>query len=61
MKKWKGIIELTALCLAIAASVLGSTFILNHQFSSDELRVRGFYLMQSGYGADRKQCRLYDV
>lgn len=45
MKKWKGIIELTALCLAIAASVLGSTFILNHQFSSDELRVRGFYLM----------------
>ncbi len=44
MKKWKGIVELSALCMVIVASLFGSTYVLNHQFSIDELRVRGFYM-----------------
>ena len=43
MKRWKGSLEVVALCVAIIASLFVSSHVLNHQFSSDELRVRAFY------------------
>lgn len=43
MKRWKGSLEVVALCVAIIASLFISSHVLNHQFSSDELRVRAFY------------------
>ncbi len=44
MKKWKGPIEICALCLTLIASLMISTYFLNHQFHSDEMRVRAFYM-----------------
>lgn len=44
MKHWKGTVELAAIFLVITVSICTSTYLLNHQFSTDEVRVRGFYM-----------------
>lgn len=44
MKRWKGIVEIAAIFAVFIASICASTHLLNHQFTTDEVRVRGFYL-----------------
>lgn len=44
MLRWKGKIELILIAITLAASVFGSTYLLSHQFSTEEVRVRGFYM-----------------